>query len=323
MIIVKSPFRVSLFGGSTDYKDFYENHGSFIIGSTIDKGVYLSMRKRPSILSSESIITYSKLQHIKHFDEIENPLIKEILKYSNVNVPIEFNSFSDVPSRTGLGGSSSFSVGMLYLIHRLFGIKNYSKTELANEAIHIERNILNEPGGIQDQIWPSFGGLNTIEIKQNGKFYVKPLSITEEFKHELEQSMVLIYTNYQREQNDIAKSHENKDKLSILNIAKEAHSYFLKEDIKSIGSLLYESWKQKRGISNLISTDNVDNIISTVMSMGAYGTKLLGSGGCGFILAMCDPTVKKKIYKQFSKTIMDFKFESNGVSEIFSTDKIS
>lgn len=321
MIIVKSPFRISFFGGSTDYKDFYEKYGSFIIGTTIDKGVYLSMRKRPSILSPESIITYSKLQHIRNFDDIDNPLIREILKFTKVNVPIEFNSFSDVPSRTGLGGSSSFSVGMLYLINKIFGDKHniYNKSDLVKSAIFIERTLLNEPGGIQDQIWPAFGGLNTIEINTNGNFFVKPLSVTEDFKNELQSSLLLLYTNSQREQNGIAKSYENKNKLPIFQIAKQAHSCFLKEDIKSIGNLLYESWIQKRGISNLISTNKVDVIIQKVMDMGAHGAKLLGSGGCGFILILCDPIVKQKIIETFSNDIMDFKFDNKGVTEIFSS----
>lgn len=320
MITIKSPFRISFFGGSTDYKDFYEQHGSFVIGTTIDKNVYITMRKRPVILSSESVITYSKLQHVKTFDEIDNPLIKSILKYTNVSIPIELNSFSDIPSRTGLGGSSSFSVGLLYLINKLLNKDaTYSKKDLVKDAIKIERFILNESGGIQDQIWPVYGGFNTIEITKEGKFFVKPLSITEEFKTELQSSILLIYTNYQRNQDDISKSHENKNKLSILDIAKQAHSNFLQEDIKSIGELLYQSWIEKRNISSLISTQKIDDTIKTVMSMGAYGAKLLGSGGCGFILVICNPIVKQKITELFKNDILDVKFTNDGVKEIFST----
>lgn len=315
MIIVKSPFRISFFGGSTDYKDFYQEHGSFIIGTTINKNTYLTLRKRPSILSKESVITYSQMQRVTNFGEINNPLIREIFKFKNITDYVEFNSFSDIPSRTGLGGSSSFCVGMLYLLNLLYNIKQ-SKLELIQDAIKIERYILNESGGIQDQIWPVYGGLNTIEINKKGDIKVKPLSVTDEFKRELESSMILIYTNEQREEKNVAKSHEEKNKKTILDISLQSHSYFLKEDIKSIGNLMYEAWKEKRNISNLISSDKIDNIVETVINMGAYGAKLLGSGGSGFVLVICDPLVKENIKEKFKDKILEVKFNEQGVSQI-------
>jgi len=317
MIIVKAPFRISFFGGSTDYKEFYEQHGSFLIGTTIDKNVYLSMRKRPPILPQESIITYSQQQIVKNWDEIHNPLIREILKYRNIDQTIEFNSFSDVPSRTGLGGSSSFCVGMLYLLNKVFGKVEISPKELAYEAIHIERVILREAGGIQDQIWPAYGGLNTIEIQPNGNFLVKPLAVTKEFREELQKSMLLIYTNDQREQNSIAKSHEHKDKTAILQIAKEAHRYFLNEDIEGIGKLLRATWEEKQRISPFITTGKINKIIDEIRSMGACGWKLLGAGGCGFILVLCNPITKQKLYDIFANNILEFSFEESGVSVIY------
>lgn len=321
MIIVKAPFRISFFGGSTDYVDFYEQYGSFIIGTTINKYVYISMRMRPSILSKQSVITYSKQQLISKWDEIDNPLIREILKHKHIDVPIEFNSFSDIPSRTGLGGSSSFCVGMLYLINSVFGRGNISPRELAEDAIYVERSLLCEPGGIQDQIWPSYGGLNTIEIKKSGQFFVKPLAVTKEFKAELERSMILIYTNEQREQDTIAKSHEHKDRRPILELAKEAHNYFLNEDIEKIGKLLYQSWEEKARLSPLISTGKINSIIQDVMKMGAYGVKLLGAGGCGFLLVICDPFVRHRITEKYKETILNFGFEENGVTAIYNGNK--
>jgi D-glycero-alpha-D-manno-heptose-7-phosphate kinase len=277
------------------------------------------MRKRPKILTPESIITYSKLQTVNSWDEIENPLIREVLKYRQIQEPIEFTSFSDIPSRVGLGGSSSFCVGMLYLIDKVMKNRLTTDKQLALDAITIEREILKEAGGIQDQIWPSYGGLNTIEIKTNGDFLVKPLPVTTEFKKELQQSLVLIYTNHQRNQNNVAKSHENKNKKEILDISKQAYTYFLNEDIKNIGTLLYQSWLEKRNISDLISTEKVDEIIDTVMNMGAYGAKLLGSGGCGFVLSISDPTIAIKIKEHYKNSIMSFEFEDQGVTEVFSS----
>jgi D-glycero-alpha-D-manno-heptose-7-phosphate kinase len=317
MIIVKSPLRISFFGGSTDYKDFYEKSGSFIIGTTIDKYAYLSMRIRPSILSSESVITYSKMQIVQSWEEIQNPLIREVFKYKNISVPIEFSSFSDVPSRTGLGGSSTFCAGLIYLINKVFNIER-TKKNVIDESIKIEREILKESGGIQDSIWPVYGGLNSIEIKSSGKYLIKPLPVTEEFQKEFQNSLVLIYTNQQRNQNIIAKSHENTDRSTILSLSKIAYNLFLSEDIKSLGLLLHESWKEKKSICSCISNSKIDEIENHVLSLGVHGIKLLGAGGCGFLLVVCDPIVKRKIYEFYKSQILEFKFEQDGIKTIYS-----
>jgi len=317
MILTRSPFRISFFGGSSDYEEFYKEHGSFLIGTTIDKYVYTCLRYRPKMVDTNHFISYSKTESVKDVCDIENPLVRECLRFHGVSKPIELNYFSDLPSRVGLGGSSAFCTCLLHSLNRLDKTL-FTKKEIVQNAIFVERILLKEPGGIQDQIWSVYGGLNTIEIEKNGNFHVKPLSVTEEFKEELQNSMVLIYTNDQRQQNDIAKSHENKNKLPILQLAKEAHRLFLKEDIKNIGTLLYQSWLEKKNISNLISTEKVDEIVSEAMGMGAYGTKLLGSGGCGFVLVISDPTTSKKIEDRFKNNVMHFKFENQGVTESFS-----
>jgi len=318
MLMIKSPFRISLFGGSTDYKSFYENHGSFIIGTTIDKYCYLSMRFRPSILSKKYLCTYSKYELSDTIDEIKNPLIRETLRYFNVDKPIELFSFTDIPARTGLGGSSSYCVGMCCLINKIKQL-NLSKNQIINSAIDIERNILKESGGIQDQIWPLSNGLSSIEIDTKGNFYVKPMPVTEEFSDELLNSFTLIYTDEQRNTDVIAKSHENdiQNKLNILNLAKQSYNLFLKEDIKSIGEYLYESWLSKERISPLISNIKTKEIIDDVMHMGAYGSKLLGSGGCGFVLVISDSIVKQKIVNKYNGYVLDFKFNTNKILEVF------
>ncbi len=318
MILVKSPFRVSFFGGSTDYADFYKQHGSFIFGCTINKYAYLSIRNKPKILSEASTISYSKYERVENLKDIENPLIRETLNYFGIKQPIEFISFSDIPSRTGLGGSSSYCVGMSHLL-RTFLSKKISKKQIAKDAIEIERNILKESGGIQDQIWAAYGGLNTIEINNNGDFFVKPLSITNEFREHLLDSMVLIYTNEQRTCDKIAKAHQNKDKTTILKLAHEAHNHLISEDIKSMGNLMYESWLEKSKLSSHISTESVDSIISTCLKAGAYGAKLLGAGGCGFILVICDPKTKRKITSIFKNNILDFNFDYSGASTMFNS----
>lgn len=316
MIIVKSPLRISFFGGSTDYESFYKEHGSFIIGTTIDKYIWLSARYRPKILPKEHSIAYSKLEVVSSFEEVQNPLIREVLKYHDIRNHIDFTSSADVPSRTGLGGSSSFCAGMIHLMKNLKGEVS-EKKDIAKTAIHIERNILKESGGIQDQIWAAYGGFNTIKIDRNGDFEVTPIPVSDNFKRELEESIVLIYTNDQRNQNEIAQSHENKDKKKILDLSLKAYDYFIKEDIKGIGELLLESWNEKRKISSLISTEKIDKMAEKVMSMGAYGIKLLGSGGCGFLMVICNSDVKKKIVEEFKENILEFKFEDKGTSIVY------
>jgi D-glycero-alpha-D-manno-heptose-7-phosphate kinase len=317
MITIRTPFRISFFGGSTDYESFYKENGSFIIGTTIDKYAYLIMRSRPNTLSKEHLIMYSKIEHAKSIDEISNPLIRETLRYRDLKELIEFLSLSDVPARTGLGGSSSYCVGLLYLIDQHYQ-RTTDKKRLVRDAIVVERNILREAGGIQDHIWPVYGGLNSIEIYKDGNFSVKPLPITEDFYREIEDSVVLIYTNEQRSQEEIARSHDDKDKRRILAIAKEAYGCFLKEDIQGVGELMYESWKEKRGLSPIISNAKVDQTISTVMKTGAYGAKLLGTGGCGFVLALCNSQTRNKLIETFGNDILPVKFDSKGVSRIHS-----
>jgi D-glycero-alpha-D-manno-heptose-7-phosphate kinase len=317
MITAKSPFRVSLFGGSTDYKGFYEKYGSFIIGTPIDKYCYISMRYRPKIFSQQYLCTYSKYELVDTLDKLKNPLIRETLRYFNIK-PIEIFSFSDIPSRTGLGGSSAYCVAMSYIIDKLKE-NNLSKKEIIDAAIKIEREILKESGGIQDQIWPFAKGFSSIEIKKDGTYDIKPLPITEEFEQVLQDSMVLIYTEEQRNNDVIAKSHEDdtNNKLQILETAKQAYKLFEYEDLKGIGELVYESWLSKEKISPYISNGKIKVIIDDVMSMGAYGAKLLGSGGCGFVLAICDPIVKKNIIEKYKENILDFKIDKTGVTSIY------
>lgn len=318
MVIVKAPFRISLFGGSTDYKGFYQQHGSLLIGTPINRYCYLSMRYTPEIFPKQYLCVYSKYELVKSIDDFKNPLIRETLKYHNIDKPIEMFSFSDIPSRTGLGGSSSYCVAMSYLIKKIKE-ENIDSKEIINSAIKIEREILKESGGIQDQIWPFAKGFSSIEIKKDGTYNIKPLPITEEFEQALQDSMVLIYTEEQRNNDIIAKSHEDdiNNKLQILETAKKAYELFKYEDLKGIGELVYESWLSKEKISPYISNGKIKTIIDDVMNMGAYGAKLLGSGGCGFVLAICDPIVKEKIIEKYKVNIFDFKIDKTGVTTIY------
>jgi len=313
MIISKSPVRISLFGGSTDYKSFYEKHGSLIIGTTINKYSYSIIRYRPKIVSNDYVVTYSQIEKTRDIDDIRNPLIRETLRYYNVWNPVELNFASDIPSKTGLGGSSAACVSLANSICVLMGIPK-DKHQICLDAIKIEREILEESGGIQDQIWSCYGGFNNILIQKNGTFEVRKMDVSDEFQKEFEASLILIYTKKQRTSKNVSKSHDEKDKKRILSISKEALNAFHGENIKSIGNLLYESWKEKRNLSPLISDSYIDSVIDDTMKTGVYGAKLLGSGAGGFILAICNSKVKKKLQSKYKDAVMEFKFESDGLT---------
>tara|TARA_R100000008_G_scaffold53517_1_gene32488 strand:- start:728 stop:1681 length:954 start_codon:yes stop_codon:yes gene_type:complete len=317
MFISRSPLRISFFGGSTDYKDFYSKHGSLLIGTTINKYAFTGLRYRPRFLDRRTYVAYSNYDIVDDVEHINNPLIRETLKYFNIFQHIDLITFNDIPSRTGLGGSSSFCVSLIHSIYKLLN-KSVDINTIINQAIDIERNVLKDSGGIQDQIWAGYGGLNSIVIKPDGNFLVKPLPISKEFISEFKQSLTLIYTNIQRDTSEIAKSHENIDKTGLLDIAKEGLKCFSNEDVQGIGKLIKNSWEEKRKISDLISTGEVDTIISNVLDNGAYGAKLLGSGGCGFICVVGPPKVINKINHIYKDRVLNFEFDKEGSQTVLS-----
>lgn len=325
MIICKAPLRLSFFGGSTDYKSFYEEHGSFIIGTTIDKYVYVSLRMRPQIVSDKSIITYSKQEIVEccDWDKIEHPLIREALKFYDVKFAIDLHTFADIPSRTGLGGSSAFCAALIKALSGYINPPNMyiRKQAVARFCIHLEREILNEKGGLQDQIWAAYGGFNTIEINREGEFKVKPLPISREFKKEFEDSLILVYTGSQRNTSTVAEEHDNKNKdkykIEMREISYKAYDSFLNEDIKNLGHLLELSWERKKEISPLISNKNVDNICLKLKKFGCYGTKLCGAGDGGFVLGIGPKKAIQKAKSFYIDRNFDVGFSSGGVQNVF------
>lgn len=321
MIISRAPFRVSLFGGSTDYESFYKDYGSICIGTTIGSYTYCSMRFRPSVVNHESVITYSQLEKTNDHTAVKNPLIRETLVKFGITEAVDLHLFGDMPSRTGLGGSSACCVALCHSARSLLGLP-VTKKILAEDAIEIERHILDEPGGIQDQIWSSYGGFNSIEIKKNGSFYIKPLPVTKEFISNFQSSCFLVYTNKQRKTSRIAKSHTSHKseaaKQNIKTIALEAYKMFCKQNIRSIGELMMEGWSEKKKISKIITTPEICDLEKFLLDQKIYGLKLLGSGGSGFIAVLCDAKKKKKIAKEVKKLykVLDLEVEFNGATSI-------
>lgn len=312
MIITKTPFRVSLFGGSTDYASFYEEYGSLLIGFTLNKFCYLTCRETPPIFTHKSKVSYSKTELVSSNEDIKHNGVKGVLTYLGLKKGYEITHFSDLPAQTGIGSSSSFVVGLL---NCLSGFKD--PFNLAKDAINIERKVLNESGGIQDQIWAAYGGLNSIEIDQYGNFKVKPLPVCCDFKRQLIKRSVLIYTGKQRKSFEIAQSHDNKDKVDkkvkILNTARMAYREFMHENIEGIGDLLHDTWLYKKEISNKISNPDVDELYESLQKDGMLGGKLLGSGGSGFIYGILSKKANKyNISRKYKNQFIDFDISYGG-----------
>lgn len=315
MIISKTPFRVSLFGGSTDYENYYSKHGSFLIGFCLDKYAYISIRKTPSLLPYRTRLAYSRTEIVGNNSKILHNGIRGALDYCNIKFGVDLNHVSDLPSQTGIGSSSSFIVGLLNCIYSMKGIKA-TKRKLAEDAIEIERGLLNEPGGVQDQIWASYGGFNSVSIYPDGEFEVKPLPVSESFKQNFVDRSVLIYTGQTRQSFEICYSHKKAKasvKNEILEISKEAYKCFLDSNIDCVGSLLDKTWKAKQKISSLISSEHVNSLYNDLKDNGVIGAKLLGSGGSGFIFGILEKGVNKKdLKKKYRSKYVSFNLDEAG-----------
>jgi len=317
MIISKTPFRVSLFGGSTDYESYYSKYGSLLVGFTIDKYCYTMVRKTPQILGYKTRVSYSKVEVVNDNSTIEHNGVRGVLEYLKIKYGVEIAHISDIPSQTGTGSSSSFIVGLLNAFYTIQN-KKPTKKQLAQEAIYIERKLLNESGGIQDQIWSAYGGFNSIDISKTGDFQVKPLPVSSEFIEDFFSRCVLIYMGKTRKSYKIAKSNDrnNKYKENIQKIAHKGYKGFLDQDIDSIAALLDQSWEEKKRVSDLVSSDEIDSRYNELKQNGVIGGKLLGSGGSGFMFGILgDGVTKSDFKKKYRSNFLDFTVSLNG-SEI-------
>ena len=316
MIISQSPFRISLFGGSTDYKSFYEKYGSLLIGFALNKYCYINIRKTPRIFSHKSSINYSRTEIVKNNADIEHNGVRGVLQNYKIKYGVDLTCLTDLPAQTGIGSSSAFVVGMIKALKRLEN-KDISKKELAEIAIYIERELLQEPGGIQDSIWSAYGGLNSIEIEKEGDFHVRPLPVSQDFREEFIRRSILVYTGKTRQSFKIAQSHDTidaqKHKMEILDIAKDAYSLFRNEDLDKIGQLLQKSWIAKKKTSNLISSPNIEKIYKYLKTNGVIGAKLCGAGKNGFLYGILKDNVDKKhLPVKIKKNMIDFNIDYEG-----------
>ncbi len=324
MIICKTPFRLSLFGGGTDFPKYYMKNGGYVVGGTIDKYCYVTARHLPNVFSYKHRIVWSKNETVNKISDIVHPTVQSVFKLLKIKKGLEIHYQGDLQKNSGLGTSSSFCVGLLNSLGALEN-KYYSKKELATKAIFVEQNMLKENCGSQDQIWASYGGFNYIQFKNNGSFLVNKISLPEKILNSLNDNMFLVYTGINRFSNDVEKDKLlNIDKnIKYLDQIKNITLEFIKEinnkfSLKNFGYMLNDYWELKKKLSNKVSNIKINEIYKTSIECGALGGKVIGSGGGGFILFCCEKKNQSKLKKNLKKLpIIKFKFINEGSQIIF------
>jgi len=310
MIISRTPFRVSFFGGGTDYPTWYKQHGGAVIGTAINKYCYLTVRNLPPFFKHKHRIVYSQIELPSCVDEIQHPSVRAILSELHGDGGIEIQHQADLPARSGLGSSSSFSVGLLNAIRAKQG-RISSPHLLGEEAIRIEQEVIKENVGSQDQLWAAHGGTNFIEFKSSGDICVVPLIMQPETIENLNSHIMLFFTGISRIASEIAgKQIENiNDRYiqleKILAMTFHARDILQSEhcEIRDLGAMLNESWHLKKQLANDVSSSQIDDIYQAALDAGAYGGKLLGAGGGGFMMFMAPPERHAAIKRRLSKFI--------------------
>ena len=304
-------------------KEFYEEHGGAVLSSTFDKYVYVTVRHLPRFFDYKNQLTYSRIERVNEIDEMEHPMVRNAMKLLDMHELI-INYDADLPARTGLGTSSSFAVGLLNAFHSLKG-KQKDKRTLADEAIHVERVMCNEAGGLQDQIAASYGGLNRIDFNKDG-YTVKPIDISKERKEQLNDNLMLFFTGFSRFsadiQTDTKKNIGNNTErlLKMKSMVDTAEEILVngEMDLDDFGRLLHESWMLKRSTGSKISTGQIDQIYDRALKAGALGGKLLGAGGGGFVLLYVPKEKQEAVRKELNELLLvPFKFEEEGTSVIY------
>ena len=324
MIITQTPFRMSFFGGGTDFPDFYREHGGAVISTTFDKYCYVNVRHLPRFFDYSTELSYARTERVKRVEDIEHPAIREAMKHLDMH-EIRLTYEADLPARSGLGTSSSFAVGMLNAFYALKG-KYADKRKLADDAIFLERVLCNESGGVQDQIAASVGGMNRINFNAEGDT-VNPVIISPERKKLLNRNLMLFFTGFSRFSSDIQVAAEKNLKskqnqlLEMLSLVDDAEKILTsKTDLEEFGRLLDYTWQLKRGITDKVSTDSIDAVYSRALQAGATGGKLLGAGGGGFLLFYVDPDKQENVRKALENLLyVPFEFENGGTRVIHYT----
>ena len=327
MIITKTPYRISFFGGGSDYPSWYKKNGGAVLSSTIDKYIYISCRFSPSYFKHKYRIVWRKIENVQKINEINHRAVRELLKHLNIKPGLEIHYYGDLPARSGMGSSSSFTVGLMNALCRINKTK-LTKSKLANKSIYFEQRIMKEVVGSQDQTSASFGGFNKIIFNKNNSINVKKIPSKKNIKR-LNENLLLIYTGINRTAHKIANQYVNKlttvkkDHIRrILDYVEEGEKILHSGEIDDFGRLLNDAWMEKKALSSLITNSKINEIYDHAMKNGALGGKLLGAGGGGFLLMYMDKNKRKNFFKKNKKLInVPFRFTGAGSEIIF--DKLT
>ena len=325
MIITRTPFRISFFGGGTDYPAYYKEYGGAVLNTTINKYCYINCRYLPPFFDHKYLIRYSKKEMPQTIDEIQHPSVRECLRFMGIDRGIDMVHTADIPAMSGIGSSSSFTIGLLNTLYALQG-KMVTKRKLAFDAIHVEQNLIGENVGSQDQVAAAFGGLNKIEFGVNDGIFVQPITIEEEKLNYLQEHMLFYFTGLSRFSSDIAEEQIKKtpEKLKELSAIKEMVEEAIKildgkiDGLDDFGRLMHETWCLKKGLSSKISNSQIDQIYASAIKAGALGGKICGAGGGGFILFFVPPENHRKVKEALKGLLLvPIRFENLGSHVIF------
>ena len=323
MIISKTPYRISFFGGGTDYPEWYLKNGGEVISSTIEKFLYITCRNLPPFFSHKHRIVYSKIEDVKKIENIKHNAVREALKIYKKKIKnfngLEIHYDGDLPARSGMGSSSTFVVGLINALNSLYNIR-VSKKKLSKGSIYFEQKILKETVGSQDQIAASYGGFNSIKFNTNNSFSVTPIFKDFNDANKFSDNLILVFSGINRTAKFVAKTYvnklSNKKKNEIKKIAehvKLSKKFLKNKNFDDFGRLLHETWMIKKSLSNRVSTDLIDDIYKLGINSGALGGKLLGAGGGGFVLFYVRKNLKKEFFKKMRNYIcLPVKFTTKG-----------
>jgi len=326
MIITKTPFRMSFFGGGTDMESFFREYGGAVLSTTFDKYCYVTVRHLPRFFDWSTHLTYSTQEYVTDVEEIKHPAIRNAMKMLDMH-EIRLLYEADLPARSGLGTSSSFAVGMLNAFYALKG-KYVDKKKLADEAIYLERVLCDEAGGWQDQIAAAFGGMNRIEFNKDGTYDVRPIIIHPDRKKQLNDNLLMFFTGFTRFSSDMQKANNSGYKESVRQLQE---MYALVDDAEKVledkqsdlddfGRLLDTTWRLKRQTGGAITTDSIDALYEKGITAGALGGKLLGAGGGGFLVFYVQPEKKETVMEAMKELLyVPFQFEDGGTQVVHYT----
>ena len=324
MIITRTPFRISFFGGGTDYPAWYRQHGGAVLATTINKYCYITCRGLPPFFEHRLRVVYSRNETCSTIDEIKHPAAREVLRFLQIERGVEIHHDGDLPARSGMGSSSAFTVGLLMALHAFEG-RMVGSGQLSDESIHIEQDVLGETVGSQDQVCAAHGGFNHILFSSSGEITVRPIILPPARLEELSSSLMLFYTGIKRTAADVAESYvpsldsRTAQLQRIRGMVDEAIEIVCGPGpLDRLGSLLHESWLTKRSLSHLVSSRPIDGMYEAARNAGAMGGKITGAGGGGFMLLFVPPERQKQVREALHTLLhVPFAFDGAGSRVIF------